>query len=119
MAVKPRKIVNLRTMAAITQQYAIPMTTNSRCRNRRFTMSANCLNKKDKLNGCNLIKIQVTQKFQNMGAGVVSNSPGCLKVVRKSLPNVVVMFVVSIYLQAKVKWITFTIIYISVTTNYV
>ena len=62
--------------AANTQLFVIlVITTSRRRRNQRFTMSANCLNKNYKLNKRNLSKIQVTQKLQNTGAGIVSNSP--------------------------------------------
>ena len=85
-------------MAAATQQYVIPVITNSRRRkNQRFTMSANCLNKNYKLNRRNLIKIQVTQKFQNTSAGIISNIPNCLGEKMKSLPNVMVVNARSVY----------------------
>ena len=98
MAIKPRKILNLCIMATATQQYVIPVITNSRRRkNQRFTMSANCLNKNYKLNRRNLIKIQVTQKFQNTSAGIVSNIPNCSGEKMKSLPNVMVANARSVY----------------------
>ena len=91
-------IICLCIMAAATQQYVIPVITNSRRRkNQRFTMSANCLNKNYKLNRRNLIKIQVTQKFQNTGAGIVSNIPNCSREEMKSLPNVMVVNARSVY----------------------
>ena len=98
MVIKPRKILNLCIMAAATQQYVIPVITNSRRRkNQRFTMSANCLNKNYKFNRRNLLKIQVTQKFENTGAGIVSNIPNCSREEMKSFPNVMVVNARSVY----------------------